>query len=134
MLRRLGVLFSRIAGRHSFEHDTFSKQELTAVDVLGLTGSSRMGEIAEYLGVVQSAITPLIDRLEERGYVQRFRSKEDRRVWLVELTALGMEIYKAQEIVCRTVAHELLIPLNDQEQAMLISLLNRIEHTVEKQM
>ena len=93
-----------------------------------------MGEIAEYLGVVQSAITPLIDRLEERGYVQRFRSKEDRRVWLVELTALGMEIFKAQEIVCRTVAHELLIPLNDQEQAMLISLLNRIEHTVEKQM
>jgi len=131
LLRRLGVLFSRIAGKHSFEHGTYSKQELTALDVLGLTSSSRMGEIAGYLGVVQSAITPLIDRLEEKGLVRRFRSSEDRRVWIVELTDSGQEVYKAQEKVCRVVAHELLLPLNEKEQETLILLLDRIEQAVE---
>ena len=67
LLRRLGVMYAKIAGRQSSAHDVFSKQELLTVDVLGVRGSCRMGEIPEYLGVVQSAITQLADRLEAQG-------------------------------------------------------------------
>ena len=80
LLRRLGVMYAKIAGRQSSALEVFSKQELLTVDVLGVRGSCRMGEIAEYLGVVQSAITPLVDRLEAQGIVQRVRSHRFRNL------------------------------------------------------
>jgi DNA-binding MarR family transcriptional regulator len=38
------------------------------------------------------ALTRLLDQLEERGYVSRERSKEDRRVVQLQLTAAGLQI------------------------------------------
>ena len=132
LLRRLGVLFAQIAGQQSSAHDTFSKQELLTVDVLGVRGSCRMGEIAEYLGVVQSAITPLVDRLEDQGLVQRVRSREDRRVWLVALTEEGLALYANQENVYQAVATEMLAPLESAERETLIALMERIGAAVEE--
>ena len=126
LLRRMGVLFTQIAARQSSAHETFSKQELLAVDVLGVRGSCRMGEIADHLGVVQSAITPLVDRLEDQEIVRRVRSREDRRVWLVELTESGLTLYADQEKLYRTIAAEMLAPLDEAEQDTLIALMSRI--------
>ena len=122
----MGVLFAQIAGRQSSAHETFSKQELLAVDVLGVRGSCRMGEIAEHLGVVQSAITPLVDRLEDQHVVRRVRSREDRRVWLVELTESGLELYADQEKLYQAIAAEMLAPLDEADRVTLIALMNRI--------
>ena len=130
LLRRMGVLFTQIAAQQSSAHATFSKQELLAVDVLGVRGSCRMGEIAEHLGVVQSAITPLADRLEDHNIVRRVRSREDRRVWLVELTESGLALYADQEKIYRTIAAEMLAPLDEAEQKTLIALMDRIGTTV----
>ena len=125
-LRRLGVLFMRVAGQQSTAHDTFSKQELLALGVLGISGACRMGEIAEHLGVGQSAVTPLVDRLEAQGVVQRRRSDEDRRVWLVALTDKGEGVVAAEDEVYQRVATEMLAPLSASERSMLISLLERV--------
>ncbi|HLA63927.1 MAG TPA: MarR family transcriptional regulator, partial [Rhodothermales bacterium] len=80
-LRRLGSLYARLAG-HASAGGTLTKPELLALGVLGVHGPSRMGEVAAHLAVGQSAVTPVIDRLEGRGLVARRRSEEDRRVWL----------------------------------------------------
>ena len=130
LLRRMGVLFTQIAGQQSSAHETFSKQELLAVDVLGVRGSCRMGEIAEHLGVVQSAITPLVDRLEAQHIVERVRSRDDRRVWLVALTKAGLALYADQEKLYQAIAAEMLAPLDEAEQETLIALMNRIGATV----
>ena len=130
LLRRMGVLFTQIAGQQSSAHETYSKQELLAVDVLGVRGSCRMGEIAEHLGVVQSAITPLVDRLEDQAVVRRVRSREDRRVWLVELTESGLDLYADQEKLYQAIAAEMLAPLDEVEQEVLITLMSRIGATV----
>lgn len=126
----MGVLFAKIAGQQSSSHESFSKQELMAVDVIGVRGSCRMGEIAGHLGVVQSAITPLVDRLEAQDIVRRVRSREDRRVWLVELTESGQTLYANQEKLYRIIAAEMLAPLNEAEQETFISLMDRIGATV----
>ena len=126
----MGVLFAQIASRQSSAHETFSKPELMTVDILGVRGSCRMGEIAEHLGVVQSAITPLVDRLEAHDVVRRVRSGEDRRVWLVELTESGLALYADQEKLYRAIAAEMLAPLDEAEQETLIALMERIGATV----
>ena len=46
-------------------------------------GLMPMSRLADLLGVSQSNASGLIDRLEERGYVERTRVAEDRRVVLL---------------------------------------------------
>ncbi|HTK35725.1 MAG TPA: MarR family transcriptional regulator [Caulobacteraceae bacterium] len=48
-----------------------------------------MSEIAEALFCDASYVTGLVDKLEERGLVQRLPSPDDRRVKLVALTEAG---------------------------------------------
>jgi DNA-binding MarR family transcriptional regulator len=44
------------------------------------------GRLAELTGLTRSAVTTMIDRLEERGYVRRRRDQADRRKVTVEPT------------------------------------------------
>ncbi|QSO46579.1 MarR family winged helix-turn-helix transcriptional regulator [Alicyclobacillus mengziensis] len=48
-----------------------------------------VSNLAEKMEVAPSAITVMLDRLENHGFVRRTRDKADRRVVLIELTALG---------------------------------------------
>lgn len=50
-----------------------------------------MGAIAEGLGIDASQVTWLIDRLEERGFVERRPLPTDRRVKTVALTPKGVD-------------------------------------------
>lgn len=125
-LRRLGTLFMRVAGQQSSAHNLFSKQELLTLGVLSVRGACRMGEIAEHLGVGQSAVTPIVDRLEAQGVVQRRRSEEDRRAWLVALTTQGEQVVAKEDEVYQQVALEMLAPLDASEREALIELLERI--------
>lgn len=54
-------------------------------------GASRVTQLAEVMKVKPSAITVIMDRLIERGLVQRYHSKVDRRVVIVELSSRGNE-------------------------------------------
>lgn len=48
-------------------------------------------KLAEKMEVAPSAITVMLDRLENHGFVTRVRTKEDRRVVIIELTDDGEE-------------------------------------------
>ncbi|MBN1640537.1 MAG: MarR family transcriptional regulator [Anaerolineae bacterium] len=51
-----------------------------------------VGQIRDYLHVSDSSASETIARLEEKGYVERTRSRVDNRVVLVTLTPAGREI------------------------------------------
>lgn len=51
-----------------------------------------MNDIAEKLNVSHSRITRLIDTLVEKGMVERFPSRRDRRSWLAKITRKGKRI------------------------------------------
>lgn len=88
-----------------FKHemnDLFVNSELTVsqfsvIKVLKEKGESKISEISEALYLTDSTVSGIIDRLEARGFVERIRSKEDRRVVNVRLTdkanAFGKEMY-----------------------------------------
>ncbi len=130
MLRSLSVLFQRVAAEQSAAHGALGKQELRALDVLGVRGPSRMGELAGHLGVGQSAVTPLADRLEAAGLVRRRRSDTDRRAWLVELTEAGQTVFEAESAAYERVAEAMLAPLDGRQRDVLVDLLGEVEATV----
>jgi len=126
----LSVLFQRVAAEQSAAHAALGKQELRAVDVLGVRGPSRMGELAGHLGVGQSAVTPLADRLEAAGLIQRRRSDTDRRAWLVELTEAGQAVFEEESAAYERVAEAMLEPLGDRQRDALLDLMGEVAATV----
>lgn len=53
--------------------------------------SRKINDIAEVLGITIGAASNLIDKLEEKQWVERVRSEEDRRIMNVRLTEQGKE-------------------------------------------
>ena len=66
---------------------------LNPTDLRGLDwlvdGPKSAGELSAGTGLSSAATTSLIDRLEQKGFVQRVRDPGDRRRVLVEMTADG---------------------------------------------
>lgn len=125
-LRALTVLYGQVAARQSAGYEALGKPDLLTIALLGDAGAQPMGAIADHLGVVRSAVTPLVDRMEREGIVRRERSDADRRVWLVTLTDRGREIHEAEAAVYREVAAQMLTPLDEEERATLIGLIERV--------
>lgn len=53
-----------------------------------------MGELCDLLYLSSSTVTELVDRLEANELVKRVRSKEDRRVIILEITEKGISLLK----------------------------------------
>lgn len=66
-----------------------SMAQLHLMFTLQRTGEMTMSHLAELLNVSFSNATGLIDRIEERGFIERSRVPSDRRVVLVRLTPAG---------------------------------------------
>ena len=57
----------------------------------------RVKEVGQYLYLDSSTLTPLLKRLEEKGYVKRRRSSEDERDLIVTITERG-ELLKEKAV------------------------------------
>ena len=68
--------------------------ELYVLLYVAQRGSQKMSELAQAFSMTKSNITFLVDSLEQKGFVMRSRSNEDRRVVMIELTQKGQQIYK----------------------------------------
>jgi DNA-binding MarR family transcriptional regulator len=69
-----------------------SMAQLHILYTLQRSGEMPMSRLAEMLNVSLSNATGLIDRIEERGYVERTRVPEDRRVVKIRVTAEGLRM------------------------------------------
>jgi DNA-binding MarR family transcriptional regulator len=82
----------RCAGTGRMVKAGISMTHLHILWVLEHHGDLTMSRLAELLDVSVSNATGLIDRMEERGLVERFRVPNDRRIVLVRASAEGARI------------------------------------------
>ena len=84
---------------------------MTNLHVMGLLshhGEMPMSKLADLLDVSLSNATGLVDRMEERGFVERIRVPDDRRVVMVRLTGRGAATLEEAEIVRRDLIDRIL--------------------------
>ncbi len=81
-------------------------------------------QLGSRLYLDSGTLTPLLKALEQKGYVNRFRSKEDERVLLVRLTDLGREL--EEKALCVPAAMQACVPLTAEEAAVLYKLLYKL--------
>ncbi len=94
----MGALMSRHPVRAGDWDITMA--QMRALMAVGHGPSCTMGELASRLGIGVSAATGLVDRLVERGVLERESDSADRRVVRVRLSPAGIragqELYAAQ--------------------------------------
>ena len=74
------------------EESGFSLSQMHAIEILGINGPLKMKELAEKIGITTGTLTVAVDKLEKKGTVIRRANPDDRRSYVIELTALGKEI------------------------------------------
>jgi len=78
-----------------------NRSDMECIDILLLNGPTTAGGLAELTGLTTGAITGIIDRLEQAGYVSRRRDARDGRKVIVEpnLPRVEADIYPLYESV-----------------------------------
>ena len=85
-------------------------------------------ELGECLYLDSGTLTPLLKKLEAKGYIVRERCPEDERCVIVSLTAKGEALRKDAESVPRCMAEK--SPLSNEEAEMLYKILYKLLHSV----
>ena len=117
----LGVVFSQaIASRLGI-----GASDLECLDIVALREDVTAGELALATGLTTGAVTGVLDRLEQAGFVQRERDAKDRRKVRVRLLpgtlAKAMPYYRSLERTMKKV----LAAYSDAEIALLLGFFTR---------
>jgi DNA-binding MarR family transcriptional regulator len=105
------------------------------LDLIHRFGAMPAGRLAELTGLTTGAVTGIIDRLEEAGYVRRTNDPKDRRRTIVEPTR-NKKLEKKIEVIFMPLherMHKLLSSYSDSELAFLLDATTEfIEQTREE--
>ena len=100
--------------------------DFMVLEVLLHRGPLTISAIGEKVLLANASMTSAIDRLEQKGYVIRKASDEDRRIRLVELTAKGADFIGAIYQRHETAIEQLMSGLADDERIALHASLKKI--------
>ena len=114
------------------EFTNLSITEIHTIDAIGKEGNRTMGEIAHDLRITVGTLTTAINRLIKKGYVERKRIEEDRRVVLVNLTEKGEEVFNIHSIFHKDMIDTILETFKSEDLETLTKLLYKISTFFEK--
>ncbi|CDH90064.1 MarR-family transcriptional regulator [Clostridium botulinum B str. Eklund 17B (NRP)] len=100
--------------------------EIHTIEAIGMYKKRTMSEVAQDLKITVGTLTTAINKLIKKGYVERSRIEEDRRVVLIALTKKGKLAYRLHEKFHNDMVSNSIESLTQQEEVMLISALNKI--------
>jgi DNA-binding MarR family transcriptional regulator len=133
---RLMHLVGYAASRASIElKKTFARHlgplDLKAVEfsVLVLVAANpqvNQKQLGQALDVSAPNLAVTLDRMVERGWVERVRSTQDRRAQHVHLTPRGRDLTQQAEKIAATMENAALRVLSPAERALLIELLLKV--------
>jgi DNA-binding MarR family transcriptional regulator len=76
--------------RHGLTHPQFD-----IIATLGNTAGMSYKELGERTLITKGTLTGVVERLEQKGFVERVRSCDDKRSFLVRLTAAGDALFRS---------------------------------------
>ena len=133
---RLQHLVGYAASRASIElKKTFARHlgplDLKAVEfsilvLVAANGEVNQKQLGDALDVSAPNMAVTLDRMVERGWVERVRSTQDRRAMNIHLTPAGQDLVQRAERIARTMENAPLRMLSPAERALLIELLLKV--------
>jgi|GEM_PF-3303903 len=96
------------------------------LSTLAESGPLTQIELATTMAIDRTAMVYLLDDLEQQALVQRIRSPQDRRAFLIHLTPGGQDAQRRAAAALDGAAETLLTPLDEAERRHLVDLLATI--------
>jgi DNA-binding MarR family transcriptional regulator len=84
--------------RHEFhdlmQNSGFTLPQFSVISILAKNGEQKVSDISEKMGLSDSTVSGILDRLEQKGIIERKRDKDDRRV-------VKIYLIKESQPICR---------------------------------
>lgn len=115
----------------SWEHEVVRGSDLTpnqmhAIEIIGHEKSLRMKELAEKLGVTTGTLTVTVDRLEQKGLLERQPHETDRRSYRVVLTPDGKKHFRKHHEFHVKLTEEIASVLTPEELECFSAVLGKV--------
>jgi len=119
--------------RHKFHHyvqdSGFTLPQLSVISMLDKHGEQKVSELSLKMGLSNSTVSGILDRLEQKDIIKRQRTKDDRRVVKISLTGKSKEFCNNFHRKKEEYFTQLLKKLSEQEIEDIIKgleILNRV--------
>lgn len=96
------------------------------LSTLSRRGSMPQRDLLEEMGLARATLSELLTRLEEKGLIERVRSKADRRAIVVSLTKKGKAASEKAINIESDIADEAFAPLSAAQKDEMKSMLDAI--------
>ena len=114
------------------EYRDMTANDMHVIEAIGTGEPKNMTTVAKLLSVTTGTLTISMNALVKKGYVQRVRSEEDRRVVLVSLTEKGKRAFAHHKRFHDEMIRQVLKGLDGQEQEILRKALLNLMDFFEK--
>ena len=134
-VRRLNNILSQLYSNVIKVEETVMKKskaqnlsvtEIHTLEAIGRGEAKTMTHVADALKINVSTLTAAINKLVTKGYVDRFRIPEDRRIVKVALTEAGERAVREHEAFHFVFVKEALSQLSPEETERLIESLENV--------
>lgn len=110
------------------EYKDVTTNDMHVVEAIGLGSPKNMTAVAKSLGVTTGTLTIAVNSLVKKGFVDRVRSEEDRRVVLVSLSAKGKRAYKHHQRFHEEMIDAVIAQLSEEEKVVLEKALRNLSN------
>lgn len=108
------------------EFRDITNNDMHVIEAIGIHEKKNMSTVAKELSVTIGTLTIAINSLVKKGYVNRKRSEEDRRVVYISLTPKGEKAYKHHEEFHKQMVLATIDGLSEEEAKVLVKALSNL--------
>ena len=119
------ILTIEKAALQSSPFNDLSITEMHVIEAIGMSQRT-MTDVAEQIGVTVGTLTTSMNRLVNKEYVTRERSKEDRRFVEIALTDKGRLAYRVHEAFHSEMVNHMTDELSNEDYKVLINSLTKL--------
>lgn len=110
------------------DYKDISVNDMHVIEAVGIGNSRSMSSVAKDLSVTVGTLTIAMNHLVKKGYIDRRRSQEDRRVVLVSLSEKGEKAYHHHRIFHEKMVMSVLKGIDRQETEVLTRALVKLQN------
>ncbi|MDR2889231.1 MAG: MarR family transcriptional regulator [Lachnospiraceae bacterium] len=108
------------------EFKDVTANDLHVIEAIGIGESKNMTTVAKSLTVTTGTLTISVNGLVKKGYVERIRSEEDRRIVLISLTEKGERAFDHHQRFHEEMVKGITERLSEEEKVILAKSLNNL--------
>ena len=127
LIRRMNQISTHVfSQRMQAEGRDLTPVQFAALDAIIANPGIDQASVAARIAYDRATIGGVIDRLEQKGYVERTVSRRDRRAREVRATKLGQKEFDAILPIVEALQNDVLAGLNDPEKELFRTLAQKV--------